>query len=39
MKKRIVIACVLFAVAAIAEWTAGKVMPFEEIFKKALPKA
>lgn len=39
MKKRIVISCILFAAAAIAEWAAGKIMPFEEIIRKALPKA
>lgn len=37
MKKKIIIACVLFAASFVLEGIAGKIMPFDEIFKKALP--
>lgn len=36
-KKRVVIAAILFAAAFILDGVASKVLPFDELWKKALP--
>lgn len=36
MKKKIVIACILFALSFVLEGIASRLLPFDEIIKKAL---